>query len=95
MKTKESRRYVALNNMYGLSVPACNKALIHKNLIVRLHKHVKGKYIVRCYHCSQLFQDFLIGEDQFERNFKQLNRAETMLDLQNEFRTNIESANGI
>lgn len=93
MKTKESKRYVAINNLYCLSIPNCNETVIHKNLIVRLHKHVKGKYIVRCYHCSQLYQDYLVNEDIFERNFKKMNRAETMLDLQKEFRINIEAGN--
>ena len=93
MKDNTSKRYVALSNVFVSVIPSCTQSIIVKNTIVRLHKHVKNKYIVRCYHCSQLYQDFLIDESLFFRNFKKLQRAETMLDLQNEFRTNIETAN--
>lgn len=93
MKTNQSKRYIALNNIYVSIVPTCEKALLLKDSIVRLHKHVKSKYVLRCYHCSQLYQDYLVNEDQFERCFKNIEAAETMLDLQHEFRNNIEVTN--
>lgn len=93
MKEKKSKRYVALANLNVNVIPSCVETVLIKDSIVRLHKHVKSKYIVRCYHCSELYQDFLVNEDQFARCFKPLEAAKTMLDLQLEFRNNIEVSN--
>lgn len=83
-------RYLIINNVQIRTVPKHDRAILKKGVIARKRKRVRNGYMMRVYHCGQLFFEFIIGCDDFSRAAKPLCKAKNYEELEDEFSNNMQ-----